>query len=162
MAKEKEWAPGKQLQYLLNEENSLVNKAEKGFIYQNETFVKVAANGALISMMSPPDFTGFIVRDNIPRPIAYDAKETVDRIFPLKNVKQHQINFLKKWTASSPLAEAYLVIWFKRIYRDPILVHCVPIIDFLKYLEVNKRKSIPHEDLENYKRPIRDYLFIGV
>ena len=161
MSKLKLWAPGKELENQLNTVNQNIDKSGKGFIYQNETSKNVG-DGTLIQIMSPPDFTGFIVRDNILHPLIFDAKETSDRLFHLHNVRQHQLNFLKKWASTNSLAEAYLVIWFKRVFKDPIFVHCVPILFFLKYLEDSGRKSVPYEDLAQFKRSLDDYLSLGI
>lgn len=90
-------------------------------------------------------------------PICFDAKETNLSSFPLKNLHQHQVDYMND---------------FNKIGKGIafILCHCsknntyyyMPIKLINKYWDAALsnlgRKSIPFKELEHYKIPIRDGL----
>lgn len=49
-------------------------------------------------------------------PVAFDAKETAEEDkFPLKNVKQHQIDFIREWTRHG--GQAFLLVHFLKLSK---------------------------------------------
>ena len=83
-------------------------------------------------------------------PIAFDAKETreIDK-FPLKNIQDHQIDFMEQWTKNG--GQAFLIISFvklDKIYR----LHYQIIRDYWEAWQKNRGRpgfaSIPMLEFE--------------
>jgi len=75
--------------------------------------------------------------------ICFDAKETSQKSFPLKNVHQHQIDFMEKHEYQKGIA--FLLVRFS--LRDEI--YCLPFKKLKEYWEnvsEGGRKSIPYEE----------------
>jgi len=89
--------------------------------------------------------------------IAFDAKECESTTsFPLKNIHQHQIEYLKLWTHCGGLG--FFMIHFKEVHPDQAFI--TPLSLVLKYWDdVNARKSIPLSDFKpEWLTDIDDYL----
>lgn len=90
-------------------------------------------------------------------PIAFDAKETeeIDK-FPLKNVKEHQVKFIKKWTSNG--GQAFLLVHFKKLNKVYRLDNTTLTWYWDQY-KLNKGKrgfgSIPLTEFEQNCRLIR-------
>jgi len=83
-------------------------------------------------------------------PIAFDAKETREtEKFPLKNIQEHQVDFMEQWTKNG--GQAFLIISFvklDKIYR----LHYQIIRDYWEAWQQNRGKpgyaSIPILEFE--------------
>ncbi len=91
--------------------------------------------------------------------IAFDAKQTGEtKRFPLSNMKQHQVEFLRYWDIVG--GEAYVFIQFYNIQGFEEF-YMAPISLITNYWDKRSkgRKSIPIENFENtWKRKTKDYL----
>lgn len=79
------------------------------------------------------------------RAIAFDAKSTRERTrFPLSNIEQHQMIFLKHFQDQG--GQAFMLIEFSKHHET----YLIPFDDLLKYWNnamTGGRKSIPYEDM---------------
>lgn len=72
-------------------------------------------------------------------PIAFDAKETLSKTsFPLANIHQHQLEYLKLWTYVG--GAGFFLVHFKKLYTDKAFV--TPI-DLVEQYWLGTRRSIP-------------------
>jgi len=76
--------------------------------------------------------------------VAFDAKETNLKSFPLKNIHEHQIEFMKDYTEQNGLS--FLIIHFKT-YDEYYLLPFEIIYKYYKLSKEGKRKSIPYKDI---------------
>lgn len=114
----------------------------------------------MVATLSTVDFYGeysYVSNDaKIAVPIAFEAKETLSHTsFPLANIHQHQLEYLKLWTHIG--GDGFFLIHFKELYPDQAFITPVELID--SYWNSNKRKSIPIADFDvNWLADIDDYL----
>lgn len=82
------------------------------------------------------------------RALAFDAKETKEKSFPLKNLEDHQFAFLKSWYEKG--ACTFLIVQFTNKFQE---IYLLPFKTLEKYWEdaaAGGRKSIPYaEFMEN-------------
>jgi len=106
---------------------------------------------------STVDFTG--VYGPKGKAIAFDAKQTGETLrFPLSNMKQHQVEFLRYWDYVG--GDAYVFIQFNELQTEEF--YMTPISFVTKFWDNRSkgRKSIPLKEFDNsWKRPIKDYLY---
>ncbi|EKN67857.1 Holliday junction resolvase RecU [Schinkia azotoformans] len=80
--------------------------------------------------------------------ISFDAKSTNERTrFPLDNIKQHQMDYLKSIHEKG--GQAFILLnWekFKEVYVIPYL----KLAEYWQNAQEGGRKSIPYEDMLNY------------
>ena len=114
----------------------------------------------MVATLSTVDFYGEYSYVNsgakIAVPIAFEAKETLSRTsFPLANIHQHQLEYLKLWTHIG--GDGFFIVHFKELYPDQAFITPVELID--SYWNSNKRKSIPITDFDiNWLADVDDYL----
>jgi len=91
--------------------------------------------------------------------IAFDAKQTGETTrFPLSNMKQHQVEFLRYWDIVG--GEAYVFVQFYNVQGFEEF-YMAPISLITSYWDKRGkgRKSVPIEDFKNaWKRKTEDYL----
>ena len=92
---------------------------------------------AFFEKKSTVDFQGIIQGVGI----AFDAKETSLKSLPLQNVHEHQIEFMRDIDEQGGLA--FLVVHFK--FCDEYFL--VPYEWLVKYIENEKRRSIPYKEM---------------
>lgn len=90
-------------------------------------------------------------------PICFDAKETEDASFPLKNLHQHQVDYMNNFTKIGK-GISFIVCFSKK--RNKYYFIPLDIINkyWNGYISNTGRKSIPFSDLEEYEIPLRDGL----
>jgi recombination protein U len=110
-----------------------------------------------ILKQSTVDFTGVYGPNG--KGIAFDAKQTGEaKRFPLSNMKQHQVEFLRYWDIVG--GEAYVFIQFYNVQGFEEF-YMAPISLITNYWDKRGggRKSIPIEDFKDiWKRQTKDYL----
>lgn len=89
---------------------------------------------AFFEKKSTVDFQGIIQGVGV----AFDAKETHQKSFPLKNIHMHQIEFMKDIDEQGGLA--FLIVHFK--FCDDYFL--LPYEWLVHYVEIEKRQSIPY------------------
>lgn len=111
-------------------------------------------NQGIIPVQSTVDYIGSIGPEG--EAVAFDAKETiVETRFDLKNIKQHQEEFLKYWEKTG--GRAGFLVWFKQV--DPEKAFWVPIHFVVEFRETETRQSIPYKKFrKEWKVPIDNYL----
>ena len=90
-------------------------------------------------------------------PVCFDAKECAARTFPLQNVHEHQIHFMKEFEEQGGIA--FILLYFTRedeIYYLPFS----HLHRFWKRMEDGGRKSFTYEEVDKaYQvRSVRDIL----
>jgi len=108
---------GDTFEELINLSNMAYERKEIALIQKIATPVKVLkrqghkiTNG-YFEQKSTLDFIG--VYESIP--IAFDAKETKENRFPLKNIHQHQIEFMENWNLRG--GRAFILVSFREFYK---------------------------------------------
>ena len=90
-------------------------------------------------------------------PICFDAKETELKNFPLKNLHQHQVDYMNDYTKIGK-GVAFILCYCKsdkNYYYIPLKI----INEYWDgYINDTGRKSIPFKELTNYIIPQRDGL----
>ena len=114
---------------------------------------------AAIALRSTVDYKGIIPPRG--QGIAFDAKETKSTTsFPLSNIHQHQIEYLKYWESVGGLA--FFLIHFKEVFPNSAFIAPIPFVwGYYKngVIEGTGRKSIPLEEFnEEWLTPIDNYL----
>jgi recombination protein U len=114
-----------------------------------------------VATLSTVDFYGvFSYNDNgkkIGKAIAFDAKECESTTsFPLKNIHQHQLEYLKLWNEIG--GEGFFFIHFKKVHPDKAYVTPLELVS--KYWDNSTgRKSIPITEFKKeWLIPIDNYL----
>ena len=103
----------------------------------------LVTRGGAIPPKSLVDFVGLLEGGRF---IAFDAKETKSKTsFPLKNIHQHQYEYLKMVDELGGIA--FFMIHFTQIHEDKAFI--TPISLVKTYWEGNTRKSIPLKDLDD-------------
>jgi recombination protein U len=110
-----------------------------------------------ILKQSTVDFTGVYSPDGTG--IAFDAKQTGEtNRFPLSNMKQHQVEFLRYWDKVG--GDAYVFVQFYKVQGFDEF-YMTPITLVTKYWDARSggKKSIPIKDFkDSWKRKVKDYL----
>jgi recombination protein U len=90
------------------------------------------------------------------RGICFDAKETDETSFPLKNIHQHQIDYMRKYKQQK--GYSFIICNFKK-YGKFYMIPYEVIHEYWKAKETGGRKSIPIDALdERYIIPIHNGL----
>ncbi len=76
--------------------------------------------------------------------ITFDAKETNQKSFPLKNIHAHQIEYMKEIAEQGGVA--FLIVHFKHVDCYKLLPHEL-LVQFSETAKGGGRKSIPYEDI---------------
>jgi recombination protein U len=145
---------GKSLEKIINQVNLKYRKAKKAIIY-NLPLPVVMTNQGVIPKTTPTDYIGVIGPDG--KGVAFDAKETKNKTsFPLKNIHDHQLNFLSLFEEAG--GKAFFLIRFTEI--NPDLGYKVPALFIKDFIKDNDRKSLPIDKIINKEWEIQltDYL----
>lgn len=144
---------GKELERIINATNLLYRKKKLAVIYNLPLPVQITNMGP-IPISSPTDYIGSISPDG--KAIAFDAKETKSTTsFPLKNIHDHQLNFLTYFEATG--AKSGFLIWFKSLDSDEAFWTPASFIE--NFIETEKRKSIPYNVFKDeWRVKMIDYL----
>ena len=142
-----------ELEKRANRANLKYRKEKKALIQKVPTPILYTRKG-LIAQQSTVDYTGIIAPNG--QGIAFDAKETKNKTsFPLKNIHQHQLNFLNLFEELGGIA--FFLIHFKSIYENKAFKTPLSVVN--RYWDGEERKSIPFDDFkENWLVPIDSYL----
>ncbi len=146
---------GKDLESKINKVNIKYRKSEDALIYKLDLPIAITKAGPIIKR-STVDYIGSLGSEGYA--VAFDAKETQNKTsFPLKNIHDHQLEFLELWNKTGGIAA--LLIWFKKVDKDEAF--WTPVKFVLDFINEGKRKSIPYDDFEDdWKVPLTDYLEI--
>jgi recombination protein U len=147
------------LETRIRKANLRYRKDKLAIIQKLEVPIRMTTQG-MVATLSTVDFYGeysyTINGAKIAVPIAFEAKETLSNTsFPLANIHQHQLEYLKLWTHIG--GDGFFLIHFKKLYPDQAFVTPVELVD--SYWNTNKRKSIPIADFDKtWLIEIDDYL----
>ncbi|MBO1513231.1 Holliday junction resolvase RecU [Metabacillus bambusae] len=138
---------GKALQILVEHTNNVYK--HKGWAVVDEIPIPITItedNGRYIKGYKKNKSTVDYVGIAHGRGIAFDAKSTqINTSFPLANVHEHQVEYLKKFKDQGGIA--FFLIEFEKLKE----FYFVPITFFQHYWEAAKeggRKSIPYKDIQ--------------
>lgn len=129
--------------------NLQYRKNKIAVIQKLEVPIRMTQQG-MVATLSTVDFYGVFSYSNRTQrrgiPIAFDAKECESTTsFPLKNIHQHQLEYLKLWTHCGGLG--FFLVHFKLLHTDEAFITPVSLVE--KYWDdVNGRKSIPYSDFK--------------
>ena len=149
---------GMNLEDDLNITNKYYIENNIAYIYKKPTPIKVVKaeygkNGARVikeayySEPSTTDYNG-IYKGNY---IDYEAKETKNKTnFPLNNIHLHQINHIRNIVKENGIC--FLIIRFTTLNKTYLLKG----IDFLNYINNNKKSSIPIKYINEYGKIIKE------
>ncbi len=90
-------------------------------------------------------------------PVCFDAKETAQKSFPLKNVHEHQISFMREFQAQKGLA--FLLVSFAQFNE----VFYLPFDELERWFEKAQsggRKSIPYEAFDKSLLVLGKQMFV--
>ena len=131
-----------ELEKRANKANLKYRKSKKALIQKVPTPILYTRKG-LIAQQSTVDYTGIIAPKG--QGIAFDAKETKNKTsFPLKNIHQHQLNFLNLFEELGGIA--FFLIHFKSVYENEAFKTPLKLVN--KYWDGEERKSIPFDDFK--------------
>jgi len=139
---------GTELEKSVIKANLQYRKDKAALILKKEVPIIITNRGA-IPMQSTVDFDGLVTGGKF---IAFDAKETEQLSrFPLKNIKSHQISYLRFVENLGGIA--FFLIHFKKINK----LFRVPVSLVVEY---SNEKSIPLKILEDNSKlvTIENYL----
>ena len=149
-----------QLETRVRKANLRYRKERKALIQKLEVPIRMT-NMGMVATLSTIDFYGVFSynkgRKKIGKAIAFDAKECESSTsFPLKNIHQHQLEFLRLWIELG--GEGFFFIHFKKIHQDEAYITPVELI--AKYWDDSTgRKSIPISEFnDKWLISIDDYL----
>lgn len=149
---------GMTLESELNDSNEFYRLENKAFIYKKPTPIKITKvdypsrdkaiiKEAFFTIPSTTDYNGLYKG----KYIDFEAKETQSRTsFTLRNIHPHQINHIKNIYENDGIA--FLIIRFTSINETYLLT----ADKFLKFIEEEKRKSIPIEYFKKEAYQIKD------
>lgn len=138
---------GKALQILVEHSNNMYKHKGWGVIDEVPVPITITEDkGRYIKGFKKNKSTVDYVGISHGRGIAFDAKSTkVTTNFPLANVHDHQVEYLKRFKDQGGVA--FFLIEFEKLKE----FYFVPISFFLEYWEASKqggRKSIPYKDIQ--------------
>ena len=91
-------------------------------------------------------------------PVCFDAKECASDTFPLQNIHEHQMNFMKEFEEQDGVA--FLIIYFSKVEE----YYYVPFRDVRVFWDRAKnggRKSFRREELDTgYRIPFSNQIYI--
>lgn len=144
------------LENIINDSNTYYNNIEKCLIYKKPTPIKVLSvsypkdkghliDKAVYSSISTLDYNG-IYREKY---IEFDAKECHNNSsFPISNVKEHQIEHIKKVIKQKGIV--FLIIYINNNF------YLLKGEDFINYINNSDRKSIKFEYIEEKGYKIKE------
>ena len=133
---------GNDLEKRANRQNILYRKDDRALILKIEVPIIITRKG-LVAKQSTVDYTGTLKGG---KSIAFDAKETQSKTsFPLANIEDHQLAYLRFHQNLGGIA--FFMIHFKKVYPDKVFITPINLIE--KYIEEDKRKSIPFINFKN-------------
>jgi recombination protein U len=134
---------------MINWTNAQYKEKKIALVQKIETPIKIIRSGSQIVSAFPVkkstvDYTG--VANGVP--IAFEAKETREERFYLKEIKEHQLEFLKLWVINGGLS--FVLVNF--VLKNEVFF--LPLDNLLEYIEVSKTgkrgtKSIPYSDFKS-------------
>lgn len=132
------------LERLLDITNKQYLNTRKADVKKIPTPVKILnVTGSKVSgTLTKGEFTDYIGISN-GRSIVFDAKETKQSRFPLKNLHDHQYRFLKSWHEQG--AAAFLIVSFATKQGE---IYYLPFESLQKFWEAAQKggqKSIPYK-----------------
>lgn len=108
---------GKELEKIVNDVNLKSRLKEESLILKIPVPI-IMTNKGLTPMQSTVDFVGTLPNGRF---IAFDTKETkVKTRFDLKNIKQHQLEYLEAIDKLGGVA--FFMVWFKEVYKDEAFI----------------------------------------
>lgn len=135
-----------QLEKSANIVNMGFRRTKKALILKIPVPIELTAKG-LITKVSTVDYSGTIQGG---LSIDYDAKETENKTsFPLANIKEHQLNYLKLKDTLGGIA--FFMIHFKKVYTDKVFITPISLIDsyWQDAIFNDGRKSIPFKKFKD-------------
>ena len=134
---------GSVLEELINMTNDLYRREGVALIQKIPTPIKPVdfdsekkmIRLAYFEQKSTVDYIG-VMRGN---PMCFDAKETGKKSLPFSNIHEHQVKFMRDFTAQGGLA--FLLVHFSA--RDEYFLLPFEILE--EYFQGGSRKSIPYE-----------------
>lgn len=147
---------GKNLESRVRHTNLQYRKKNLALILYVEVPIKATRKG-LIATLSTVDFQGIISPSG--QGIAFDAKECKTKTsFPLSNIKQHQLEYLKMFEKMG--GQAFFLIHFYEVFENRAFKTPVEFVwKRWELAEEGGRKSIPFKDFKKeWKVGIDDYL----
>ena len=154
--KEKEYGNrGMTLEAELNDSNKYYLESNIAVIYKKPTPIKVVKQinekivKAYFEKPSTTDYNGLYKG----KYVDFEAKETKNTTsFPLKNIHNHQIKHMEQIIKHNGIC--FVIIRFTKLNKTYLLF----AKDLIKFINTNKRKSIPLEYFQNNAYLIKDKL----
>lgn len=143
-----------ELEKRINKINMDARREEKALILKIPVPIQVTIKG-LVAQQSTVDYSGTL-EGGIS--IDFDAKETESTTsFPLKNIKEHQLNYLKMKFKLGGVA--FFMIHFKKVYPDKAFLTPINFVDSYMSNSTTGRKSIPISEFKTeWLTNIDDYI----
>lgn len=138
----------------INDSNKYYLEKDIAVIYKKPTPVKVVKQvnekivNAYFEKPSTTDYNGLYKG----KYIDFEAKETKQTSFPLRNIHPHQIKHLENIINHNGIC--FLIVRFVNINETYLLFGK----DFIYFIKNNKRKSIPHSYFQEKGHLIKDKL----
>ena len=135
---------GMNLESDINSTNEYYINNEKAYIYKKPTPIKLVKvdykkgriDEAYFEKPSTTDYNGIYKG----KYIDFEAKETINiKGFPLNNIHKHQINHIRNIVKENGIC--FLIVRFTKINETYLLM----AKDFLKYIDNNKKTTVPIE-----------------
>lgn len=93
-------------------------------------------------------------------PVCFEAKSTRETTrFPLSNISEHQVTFMKKWYEQKGLS--FLLIDFP-VQNEVYLLSIPKLEQWIYQAETGGRKSIPYEWIEENCKTVRSHNGLGL
>jgi recombination protein U len=91
------------------------------------------------------------------KPVAFECKSTKNKTsFPLHNIKDHQIDFLRKWREFNGVS--FILVYFETLNKTFVL----SLDQYDKFLNDYDRKSIPLHFFEDHCITIKNFDFTWI
>ena len=145
-----------ELEKTANAINMGLRRSKKALVLKIPVPLELTSKG-LIAKASTVDYSG-TVQGGLS--IDYDAKETENKTsFPLANIKEHQLNYLKLKSELGGIA--FFMIHFKKVYPEKVFITPISLVH--KYWHAatfeDGRKSIPFKEFkESWLTPVDEYI----
>lgn len=135
---------GAVLEQLLNMTNKQYLNTKQADIKKIPTPVQIlkVQGNKVTGTLTAGEFTDYIGISN-GKTIVFDAKETREERFPLKNLHEHQYQFLKSWYEQG--AAAFLIVSFAKKQDEIYYLPFEKLSIFWEEAIAGGRKSIPHQ-----------------
>lgn len=155
---------GKKLEKLIDDTNELYKELHLASVEKIPTPVKImSVNGGRVSGVKQRGYIVDYVGVLDGHAIAFDAKETSAKSFPLSNLHQHQFEMLQSWHDKG--ASVFLVVHFTG-YDEYYYLDYATLYWYWTAKKKGGRKSIPYIRFKEHCREINkkgNYLdYLGV